>query len=270
VSSPAGTAPTPAGGPTPGVGVAIAPSAPRTGTVLDRGVARHDAVRAQAWRSVGNARVVGEVDVGTVTTRGAVTIGGRLTADEVRARGALEVVGEVRVSGSLAVRGSFHAYAPVRGGDVTLDGTTHGEAGIQADRRLSGRGSLEAPTLLAGAIDFEGAVDVPNTIEAWRVALTLPGPSRLGTVRAHVAVLRGKLPNLVEKVLLRHAAVEVERVEADEVELEGVDVGFVRSGRLTLGRGTHVTTVEGTIVKRHPTAWVGPRSETPPPHGLRR
>ncbi len=210
------------------------------------------------------------MEVGAASTKGLVTIGGKLLADRFRAQGGLEVVGEVHVTGSFEVRGTFHARAPVRGGDVTMVGTTRASAAIAADRLLSGRGSLEASALLGGAIVYAGEVEVPNTIEAWRVELTMPESSRLGTVRAHVARLRGKVPNLAEKVLLHHNSVEAERVEADEVSLEGIDVAFVRSPKVTLGRGAHVTTVEGTIVAQHPTASVGPRSESPPPHGLRR
>jgi cytoskeletal protein CcmA (bactofilin family) len=257
--------------PAPAAGPGAPPVAtPRAGAVQDRGVSRRDRLRTESWRSNGAAKIVGDVDVGTAVTDGSVTIGGRLVADRFRARGTLEVVGEVRVAEALEVRGTFLAHATVRAGDLALVGTAHATGGIAADRSLSGRGSLAASSLLAGAIEYTGEVEVPNTIEAWRVDLALPGSSRLGAVRAHVARIRGKVPNLVEQVLQRRIFVEIERVEADEVTLEGVDVSFVRSPKLVLGRGAHVTNVEGSIVAQHATASVGPRSESPPPHGLRR
>jgi cytoskeletal protein CcmA (bactofilin family) len=199
-----------------------------------------------------------------------VTVGGTLAADRFRADGSLEVSGALRIAETLEVRGTLRTLAAVRAGDLVLGGTTHAMATLVADRVLRFQGSLAAPSLRAGAVEGRGAMEVPGDIEAWRVAVDLSAASHLGTVRAHIAQLHSKVPNPVEKVLGREVLVTIDRVEADEVELIGVDVGYVRSPQVTLGRGCHVTTVEGTIVAQHASADVGPRSKSPPPHGLRR
>jgi len=62
----------------------------------------------------------------------------------------------------------------------------------------------------------------------------------------------------------------VDRIEAESVKLEGVKVAFVRAPQVILGRGCHVTEVDGTIVRRHPSSHVGPESRSLPPYGLRR
>jgi len=243
---------------------------PRSGTLDDRGVARREAVHAIAWRVRGTVKVTGEVDVGLARFAGAVSVGGPLTADRVAARGTLEVDGPVAVAGTLATDGTFRAGTTAGGRDVLAKGTTRVGGELSAVRGLTGRGTVEAAALRGSLVDLDGTIVVPGPITAGTLLAELAHGSRLGRVTARSATIRGKVPNVVEKVLQYPSEVHVDHVEADHVELAGVDVDFVRSPEVVLGRGAHVTTVEGTVVRRHPSATIGPRSRSPPPYGLRR
>jgi hypothetical protein len=126
------------------------------------------------------------------------------------------------------------------------------------------------PTVAAGSLDLTGAADVPGAITADRVTARFRSASSLGNLQARTVVLRVRPPNPVEMVRGTSIAVRVNRIEADTVELDGVDVQFVRAREVTLGRGAHVTEWEGHVVRRHASARIGPESRTPPPYGLSR
>jgi hypothetical protein len=251
---------------------APAPAAPipRSGRIDDRGVARHDAIHAAEWRVRGAAKVLQEADAGRAWLDGTVTVGGPLTADELTARGMLYAESRVDVKGALDVHADLEVAGPLHAGDATLRGAARIGGPVTIDRGFSVVGTLDAPSIAAQIVSIEGGIESGGPIVAGSVTAVLDRDSRLGTVRARSASLRGRVPNVVEKVMLRSFQVRVDRVEADAVTLEGVDVDFVRSPAIVLGRAAHVTTVEGTIVSQHPSADVGPRSRTPPPHGLRR
>lgn len=141
---------------------------------------------------------------------------------------------------------------------------------MSVERTLTSRGVLEAPSVAAGVLSLEGSATVPGEIRAIQVEAELPQASVIGSVVARTVRLHGRVSNLLDKVFFREGRTRVERVEADRVELEGADVRFVRAKEIVLGRESHVTEVEGTIVRRHPSSSVGPEVKSPLPYGLRR
>jgi hypothetical protein len=215
-------------------------------------------------------KITNDVDVGTADLAGTISIGGRLRADRIRSRGTLEVEGPVEVHGLLELRGNCHFARAVRAVDLRFEGSVRCAETLSVDRTLTALGSLHAPSVAAGVLTLEGSLDVPGEIRSLRVDAELRRSSELGTIRATEVRLRCRRPNLVDKVFFHDPEFHVQRVEADRVELEGVDVAFVRAKEIALGRACHVTAYEGTIVRRHPTSSVGPVSKSPPPYGLRR
>ena len=246
------------------------PSPPRERLVEDRGTVRHDAVHAQRWSVAGSVKVSREVDVGEADVHGTVSIGGRLTAAQFRARGTLDVEGAVDVQGTLSVRGNAHFTAAVHAVDLGLDGCGRFGGAVSVDRTLTSRGVLEAPSVAAGVLSLEGSATVRGEIRALQITADLPETSSLGRVQARTVRIHGRSANLLDKVFFRESRTHVDRVEADRVELEAVDVRFVRAKEIRLGRESHVTEVEGTIVQRHPSSSVGPEVKSPPHYGLRR
>jgi hypothetical protein len=188
----------------------------------------------------------------------------------VHYRGTLDVDGPVEASGAFTGVGALTLGATLHAGSADLEGTAKVVGAVTVDRGLDVRGSLSAPAVTVGELDLEGEAHVPGALVGNSLSARLKEDSNFGTVKAHAVRLRGKPPNLVEKIFFRTLSVTVERIEADTAELEGVDVGFVRAPQITLGRNAHVTEYEGTIVKRHPTSRVGYESKSRPPYGLRR
>ncbi|MGA8303358.1 MAG: hypothetical protein WA691_00860 [Thermoplasmata archaeon] len=247
----------------------------RAGAVRDSGTVRRDSLRAATWTSTGLVKVQGDVDVGSGSTSGLVSVGGKLSAGSFRARGTLEVLGPTNVRDQLTLEGTVHLQAAVHAGAVEAKGTFRSPSDVRVDRALSVTGTFEAPSAHVGLFDLTGSAEISGDLEAAvLVRGRFRGNSHLGTIRARSVVLEGPptalIPTLWRRVFGGSATVEVGRIEADSVSLRAVDVEFVRSPEIVLGPGAHVTTVEGTIVRRHPTSRVGPESRSPRPHGLSR
>jgi hypothetical protein len=236
---------------------------------------RRESIHATTWTTTGMAKVQGDVDVGTGSTTGLVSIGGRLSADSFRSRGTLEVVGPSEVRDQFALDGTIHLRAAVHSGTLEARGTLRCPAGVQVDRQLTVTGTVETPSAHVGLFLLTGCADISGDLEALlTVQARFQGDSHIRTIRAKSVVLKGPpsamIPTLFRKVFGGSARVRVGRIEADSVELAAVDVEFVHAKEIVLGAGAHVTEVEGTIVRRHPSARVGPESRSAAPYGLTR
>jgi cytoskeletal protein CcmA (bactofilin family) len=276
-AAPAATpSPAPTSGPTPTKPLAkppspaAAPRIPRTGALQDRGVTRRDSVHALTWTADGTVKVTGEIDVGRGTVSGALSAAGPITADTFACRGALDAGAALTVAGSLTTGSSFHAVGPVHAQQAAFTGMTRIVREVRVDGTLTVKGQFAAPSVRAGEFRADGAVDVPGTLDASSVEVRIRGESRFGTIRARSVRLIRAPPNPIERIFGRPPPTPIVRIEADRVELEGVDVAFVHSPEVILGRGAHVTEIEGTVAHRHASAQVGPRSKSPAPYGLSR
>lgn len=236
---------------------------------------RHDAVRAARWTVSGTTKVLGTVDVDEAALGGLVSVAGAIRAGAAAVRGTLEATATLEVSGALTGEGTLRVRGPTHAGSVDWRGLIHAESDLSVDRDLRVRGTLEAASLRAAVLELEGRWTVPGTTTViGALTVEFHGDSEVGPIRARTAVLRGQpaglVPQLWQKVFHGTPVVRVESVEAEAVELEAVEVHFVRAASIVLGPHAHVVNVEGTIVRQHPSARVGPESRSPPPYGLRR
>ncbi len=249
----------------------LAPNpAPRPGILRDRGAVRHDGIEVARWTVNGTSKIAKDATVGDLRIRGLVVVGGRLGAGAVRGEGTLEVVGPIDVAQALSLKGTIRAGASVHAGSLAIAGTLRAAGPLTTDGPASVTGLLEVPSLAAGGAQLQGGARIPGPVAALTVFARLRETSRFGSIVGRSVVLYGRVPNVVDKVFPHAWDVTVDRIEAETVSLEGVDVAFVRAPQVTLGRSCHVTQVEGTIVRQHPSSFVGPESRTPPPYGLRR
>jgi cytoskeletal protein CcmA (bactofilin family) len=260
----------PAGTPEPPVAPSPRAAARRPRVVVERGIVRYDALRTDRWKANGTVKVSGELVVGSGDVTGTLSVGGALSAGTFRSRGTLEVEGAVRVRELLSSRGDLRCATTVRAGDLSLHGTASFGGPVTVDRTCALRGTLHAPAVAAGILEFDGSVSIPGEVCARNVLAEFRHRSMLGSVLARQVRLRGRVPNLMDKAFFHLDPATVGRIEADSVELESVDVAFVRAKEIVLGRQAHVTALEGTVVRHHPSSSVGPRSKSPPPYGLRR
>jgi len=250
--------------------VAAPPPRPRVPDLRDDGAVRHDTVDADRWAARGLVKVTGDANVGDGTLDGTVTIGGKLSANSVRYRGTVEVDGPVQVGGAVSGAGTLRAGQTFHAGEAKLKGTVKVSRAASVDGAFAVHGSLAAPSLAVGSLALDGEAQIPGELTGTTVSARLAADSTFGSIRARSVSLRARAPNLVEMVFWGRIQVSAERVEGDEVELEGVEVQFVRAPKITLGRNAHVTQYEGTIVRRHASSRVGFESKSRPPYGLRR
>jgi hypothetical protein len=249
--------------------------APPDPVVRDAGAVRHDTVRAMRWSVSGTCKVTGDATAADATIAGLLSVGGRLTVTRVTAQGTLEVLGGTDVRDRADVNGTFRPRGSVHLASARVVGTLRTPSDVRVDRDLTVEGSLEAAALHVGLLDLTGSATVAGeTVAGGTVRATFRSDSSLGLVQAREVTLKGPppglVPTLVRKVFGHGAYIRIERIEADRVELEAVDVGLVRSKEIVLGPASHVTEIEGTVVRQHPTARVGPESRSAPPHGLSR
>jgi cytoskeletal protein CcmA (bactofilin family) len=233
-------------------------------------------VRALVWRADGTARVLGNLDAGTVIVRGNASVVGKVTADRIDVRGTLEGLQPIDVKGTMFVRGTLRFEGPLTAGTLSHIGSARGGGPIVARQLLETRGSLEVRTggITAPHVAITGSFDVAGPILAKSVIARVSGPSQVPAIEAETVVLDrpARIPRLLEQfgLLTTEPTVRVDRIEARDVYLDGVDCEYVRSEHLLLGPGSHVTRLDGTVIRQHRSASIGPRSHTAPPHGLSR
>ncbi len=261
---------TPGGPPSPPKPVA-ASLPPRTGQIIDRGTVRRESIRAEIWAIDGTAKVLGNVDVDRADLRGFVTIAGALRADRVLARGELEVVGIVTARGTLEVRGQCRTLTDVVARDAGFEGTVHIGGALRVTHLLEVRGQLTVVgSASAGFFQADGQFEIGGTLRAPRVQATIRGVSHIGTVEGGDVrfTLPVRLPIL--RSILESGTLDIDRIEAETVHIEGVTVQYLRAARIVVGPNCHVVRYDGTIVSCHPSSHLGPESRSPRPAGMSR
>jgi cytoskeletal protein CcmA (bactofilin family) len=250
--------------PTPTVPAAPTPL-PRSGDIRDAGAVRRDSVHAQHWSASGAAKVLGDVDVDEATLSGIVSIRGNVTGGSVSAAGTCDIGGSVRLTAAFRAAGTTTVSKGVQAAEIDLSGSGSISGPVQATGTVRWKGSLETTEgITAGRVEFEGSGTIPGSIVAKEVEVRLRGASRIGSILAdRVRITRpGRL--------FGHGEMFVLTIEAKDVELEGVEAQHVKAERVALGPGCQIAQVDGTIIRQHASAHVGPASHSPPPYGLMR
>ncbi len=242
-----------------------APAGPPPADVDDHGSVRRDAVRARRWEATGAARVVRDVDADRVDLGGLITIGGALRAREVASRGTLEVGGPVEVAEALTIEGSARIGAGLSAGSAHLRGRLECGGSLRVTGRTEWTGHLDARGDLAGGpVLFDGRLTLDGALTATTLDGRLRGRSRADRLAAERITLRAP------RRLGPRGELTVLRIDAREVDLEGVVCEYLRADRIVLGAGCEIARVDGTIVRQHAGGHVGPVSRSPPPPGLSR
>ncbi|MFZ0699859.1 MAG: hypothetical protein WAN74_06715 [Thermoplasmata archaeon] len=250
---------------------AATPPLPRAVQILDRGAVRRESVRAETWAIDGTAKVLGDVDVSQADLRGFVTIAGTLTADRVLARGELEVVGVLTARGTLEARGQCRTFADVSAGDAGFDGIVHVGGTLRVTRLLQARGQLAVGgSVTAGFFQSDGRFEIRGTLRAPRIQATVRGASHIGTVEGDDVQFKLPARPPILRSILQSPTLDIDRIEARSVHLEGVTVQYLRADRIIVGRNCHVVRHDGTIVSCHSSSHLGPESRSPRPPGMSR
>jgi cytoskeletal protein CcmA (bactofilin family) len=236
----------------------------RTGTIADRGVARRADVRAARWTVDGTAKVTGVVEVDTIELDGSTSVGGRLTAVELKSNGLLDIQSDASVRQRLAIEGTARVGGTLHAGDIDFQGTLRVGGTVDVDRSVLWKGSVEVGgSLKASRFAGEGRIEVLGTIAVKDIDLALESPSKAGAIVAESVRIRRK-----GRLLGPAQSFDVERIDADLVELEGVHVEYLRASRIVAGEGCRIARYDGTVVRKHASARLGPSSVSARPQGL--
>ncbi|MHB8351309.1 MAG: hypothetical protein ACYDFT_01235 [Thermoplasmata archaeon] len=245
----------------------VAAAEPLTGSVSDRGAVRHDLLRTLEWSVDGASKVLGSAEAGFARLHGMVTVGGDLTAVDLRADGTLTVDGKSRFAGTLTLRGTGRFQADLRAAKLTTEGRLEvtGALAVTGAAVVSGVTEVTGP-VDAGSLTFAGALRVGGSVSAEEITGTLQGSSRTGPIRATtVTIARGsgapwRTPGRLTTL----------RIEASTAYLTGVTVEYLKADAVHLGPDCRVARLEGRLLTRHRTSRVGPSSVSEPPPGISR
>jgi cytoskeletal protein CcmA (bactofilin family) len=245
---------------------AAAPVPPpaRVGDLIDDGVVRRGSVRASRWTVHGFAKVTGEVDVDTWVVEGTASVGGKVSASDLRATGTVEISADASIAHLLALDGNTHVVRTLHAGDIDTKGSLRVGGAVDVDRAVLWRGTLEVGgSLKASRLAGEGRLAVVGAVAAKEVDLVLEQPSTVRSITAETVRVRVRHRPLREPPFLT-----VERIEADMVELEGVHVEYLRASQIIAGAGCQIARFDGSVVRKHASARLGPSSISARPHGL--
>jgi cytoskeletal protein CcmA (bactofilin family) len=240
--------------------------------VESSGSSRHDRISVSSWKVEGGASVVGDVEAGTVQGTGLVSVGGKWRSGTVHLTGRLEVFGATEIRGPLTLTGPARFHGPVTLAEATVHGSleTGGPLIASGPLQITGsaqiRGALTAPSL-----QFQGTLHVDGDVVVPKVTGTLAGgPSKVSRILAtEVELTRaGGLFSFPPGRPM--GSLEVMRLEAHYVSLEGVRAEYVRADEIRLGVGCQIQHLDGKVIEQHRSARVGYVSETPAPHGMTR
>lgn len=237
-----------------------APPPELTGSSRDTGAVRHETLRVLDWSVRGASKVLGDATVGFARLQGIITVGGKLTATDVRAEGTLNVLGPIEIGHRLALRGEGKFSKSLR----TFELSSKGRLDLGGDLVATGPVELEGVTelqggLTAGALTLRGSLLAPGEIALQGdLDATLEGRSVVGPIRAgRVTIRRPTFPPWRRSGELRTL-----RLEGTELRLEGVVAEFVKGTAIYVGAGCRLARVEGPIVERHRDSTVGPSAVT--------
>jgi cytoskeletal protein CcmA (bactofilin family) len=229
-------------------------------------------LRVQSWSASGAVKVLGNVEVETARLSGDVSIGGTVDAGELRSSGQLDVSGAIRVRGRLELRGETHLRGSADAASVETSGIAILAGPLRARGLVHTTGTLEIGGPLSSAhLVGDGTIRVAGAIEATEVELRIHRVSHAASLRAdRVRVTRAGLPMPIAIPGFPRPTLTVGRIDAQEVELQGVVCEYLHADRIHLGADCHVAYLDGVLVSRHPSARVGPESRSPAPYGLSR
>lgn len=242
------------------------PAPPLTGEIRDLGAALREAVRVRTYSAIGAIKVLGSLEVETADVQGSVSIGGRLTAERLRSDGSLDAGADVTVGTEVNLKGASRVTGGLKAGELRAAGEldVSGPLTVQGNAEVRGDLVVGGP-LSARSLDLDGTIQCLGTLDCPMIQGRLRGPSRIGAIHAqHVRIVRASFPFGSRGGLI------ADRIEATEVELEGVSVEYLRAERVTLGAHCQVTRLDGEVIRRHRTAVVGPVAVEPIPRGLTR
>jgi cytoskeletal protein CcmA (bactofilin family) len=240
--------------------------------VETQGSARHDRISVGSWQVEGGASVVGDVDAGSVQGSGLVSVGGTWRSGTVRLAGMLEVYGPTEIRGPFTLTGSARFHAPVTLADATVGGAVEVNGPLTATGpvRFTGTTQVHGP-FTAPSLHFQGILRVDGDLQVPKVTGVLAGgKSKIARILANDVELT-RVGGLFSFPPWKTAgSLEVLRIEAHYVSLEGVRAEYVRADEIRLGAGCQIQHLDGQVLEQHRTARVGYVSETPPPPGMTR
>lgn len=269
-AAPSGTANAPS---TPSPPKSAPTPAPLSGTLRLTGTNRLPTVRTLDWVARGFTKVVGDVEVATAHVTGTLAVGGKLVARQLELSGTHQIGGDVRVSENFRAHGTLRLGGAVSARNIQLTGTTEVGGSLAVEQQLSWKGSLEVDQdVRADTVLFRGRLGIDGTLSGRSISGEVEALSSVGEILADWVEIRRRKPRISIFLLPPPPwqELEVQRIEAKEVHLDGVRARYVKADRIFLGPDAHVEYVEGPILGRHKESHVGPESESPPPPGLSR
>lgn len=255
-----GNPPAPTSGPTagrPATAGSIATAPLRVAGIADAASSCRPEVRAEEWTVRGDAKVLGEVDVGTARILGSLSVRGRLGATSLSLGSDSELFGPVTVVKRMEARGELRSGATLSVGELDVVGRLSATGAVTSTGGVRVVGAVVSPGefRVGETFAFDAHLEIEGTVTAATVDGRVRGRSRVAALVApSVRIRRGA------KVAGEPARLDVLRIDARSVDIEGVYCEYIRAEKVRLGPGCHVVRIDGDVTGVDRTSRVGPEA----------
>jgi cytoskeletal protein CcmA (bactofilin family) len=216
-----------------GMGVRLSEEAIK---IAGSGVVSGRPVRTREFKAAGSARVEGDLEAEVAKVAGSCSFDGNVRVEEFRSSGSVRIAGDLRAenvesSGSIQVDGNLTAEEVVTSGSLRVAGA------VQAER-----------------FHASGTARIEGDLTAEEVLIEMSGSSALQNVKAEQVEVRS-----MGGFLRSRGDLAAERIEAEEIRIEGTVASFVKGERVHVGPHCRIGVVEAGELVVHESSEVRER-----------
>ena len=216
-----------------GMGVRLSEDAIK---IAGSGVVSGQPVRTREFKAAGSAKVQGDLEAEVAKVAGSCTFDGNVRVEEFRSSGSVRIAGDLRAE-HVEASGSFQVDGSVDAEDVVTSGS------------LRVAGHLKAETFHAS-----GTARIDGELTAEEVLIEMSGSSVLQNVKAEQVQVRS-----TGGFIRSRGDLTAERIEAEEIRLEGTAASFVKGDSVHIGPHCRIGVVEARELVVHESSEVKER-----------
>lgn len=189
--------------------------------------------KCNLFKISGSAHIEGNIEMEEGTVSGSAKFSNELKANELKISGSASCLGEVNAK-RLKISGSFSGDASLSGEEVVVTGG------------LKIKGDCNAELF-----EMRGQCRIGGLLNADRVEICLDGKSEVKAIGAETIEIKCAHHGSILKDVLglftdHHQRIYCESIEGDDIYLENTTCDVVRGGKIVIGKGCQIKTIEYT------------------------
>lgn len=216
-----------------GMGVRLSEEAIK---IAGSGVVSGAPVRTREFKAAGSAKVQGDLEAQIAKIAGSCTFDGNVRVEEFRSSGSVRIAGDLHAE-TVEASGSFQVDGSVEAEEIVTSGSLHVAGHVKAEN-----------------FHASGTARIDGELIAEEVLIEMSGSSVLQTVKAEQVHVRG-----TGAFLRSRGDLTAERIEGEEVRLEGTTATSVKGDSVSIGPHCRIGLVEARELVVHESSEVKER-----------